>query len=187
MKQWFPLLRKDIDKLRPEVQEKIYRSFYQFVYRDIYFIVRVHADVEDIIQEAFIKAITQRSKITHTTNLPAWVRRIARNTTIDWLRKNKQRKQEWVSNHFNIKMDMDKFSTSSVASDFEIKISNEMLYQSIQNLKPEHRILIIMFYFEEKSYKEICKQLKLSEQVVTQRLFRARKTLKKLYQKKMEW
>ncbi|MFD0716982.1 RNA polymerase sigma factor [Paenibacillus sp. GCM10027626] len=65
----------------------------------------------------------------------------------------------------------------SVADKVENKLRNEMLHLAIQELKPEHRTLLIMFYLEERSYKEICRELRLSEQVMTQRSARARKKL----------
>lgn len=184
MEQWFFFLRANIGELDNEIQEKIYQSFYKFVYKDIFFIIREHQLTEDIIHEAFVKALTQGPKIPHMNNLPAWIRKVARNATIDWLRKNKKKQQEidWDSVIINEQQVI--ASNEIISEEVENKLRSEMLHQAIQELKPEHRILIIMFYLEEKSYKEICKELHLSEQVVTQRLARARKKLLKYYLRK---
>lgn len=68
MEQWFYFIRSPLDDLDETIQELVYRSFYQFVYRDINFMVRDHALTEDIIQDAFMKAITKdlRCKPTRT-------------------------------------------------------------------------------------------------------------------------
>lgn len=181
MNKWSSLIRMNIAELNFEMQKKIYTSFYHFVYKDIFFIIRKHADIEDIIQEAFLKVINQGPKITHATNLSAWVRKITRNTTIDWLRKNKQK--HLAVNWDNTIIDEQEIfiSKEDTYISVEKKIRDEMLYLAIEELKPEHRILIIMFYLEGKSYKKICKELSLTEQIMTQRLARARKKLRKYF------
>src|SRR5690606_5446859 len=73
---------------------------------------------------------------------------------------------------------------TSVSNEVESIIRNEVLNEAIEELKAEHRILIVMFYLEGKSYKEICKELDLSEQIVTQRLARARQKLQKYFSRK---
>lgn len=75
------------------IQEMVYRSFYQFVYRDIRYMVYDHSFTEDIIQDAFLKAITKGPKMRSDTNIPAWIRQLTRNTALDYLRKLKRNRQ----------------------------------------------------------------------------------------------
>lgn len=179
MDQWFSLLRSNYLELDPVVQKEVYNSFYRFVYADIFFIVRDHSTTEDIIQDAFVKTTLKGNTPAHANNLGAWVRQIARNTTIDWLRKHKKNRKviEWE----DVIIVDDKIS---VANEVETIIRNEVLLQAIDELKAEHRVLIMMFYLEGKTYKEICKELNLSEQIVTQRLARARQKLQKYFSRK---
>ncbi|WP_062497309.1 RNA polymerase sigma factor [Paenibacillus sp. 32O-W] len=179
MEQWLFLLRVNIDELDVEVQKEIYRSFYKYVYKDIFFIIREHAATEDIIQESFLKAITQGPKTTHASNLASWVRQIARNTALDWLRKYKKKRQEIDAESVNIIE-----QETAVSKEVENKLRNEMLHLAIQELTPEHRTLLIMFYLEDKSYNEICSELRLSKQVVTQRMARARRKLQQHFSRK---
>ncbi len=67
-----------------------------------------------------------------------------------------------------------------MANKVEVKLRNELLLQTLNELKPEYRTILTLYYIEEKNYKEISQELQLSEQVIAQRLARARK---KLYQK----
>nr|WP_313780394.1 sigma-70 region 4 domain-containing protein [Paenibacillus larvae] len=69
-------------------------------------------------------------------------------------------------------------------NDVEHKLRNELLHQTINELKSEYRCLLWLYYMEEKSYKEICHELNLSEQVVAQRLARARKKLLQHFSRK---
>jgi len=172
MEQWFFLLRVNFKELDNEIQKTIYRSFYKYVYKDIFLITREHAATEDIIQESFVKVTIKGPRTTHASNLSSWVRQIVRNTALDWLRKYKKNQQEIIIEEVTVTE-----RGMPVADEVVNKLRDEIIHLAIQELKLEHRTLLIMFYLEGKTYKEMCKELHLSEQVVTQRLARARKKL----------
>jgi len=67
------------------------------------------------------------------------------------------------------------------------KLKKETLYKAIIGLKKEYRTMILLFYFENKSYKEIMVELNLTETVISQGLFRARKKLADIIQNQYEW
>lgn len=71
-----------------------------------------------------------------------------------------------------------------VEDEVENKIRNERLHEAIAELQPEYRILITLFYIEEMSYKEIADMLGLTQQIVSQKLYRARKKLLQQFQQK---
>ncbi|MNO13564.1 RNA polymerase sigma factor SigM [compost metagenome] len=175
MEQWFDLLRSPVYNLDVNTQEWVYRSFSQFVYKDIVFIINDHELTKDIIQEAFIKITKQGPKLRNKVNIPGWVKKVTRNTTIDFLRKWKLDRQI-VSNAFDKTFDM-LHNEISVATEVEVKVRNELLYQALNELKPDYRRVLVLFYFEGNSYRDICKELNLSETVLSQRLARARKKL----------
>ncbi|WP_440111659.1 RNA polymerase sigma factor [Paenibacillus sp. QZ-Y1] len=155
----------------------IYLSFHRFVYWDVYLITHDHSITEDIIHDAFIKIITKGSEIRSQTNILAWIKQITRNTALDHLRKLKREHQ--MVNHPHNYVDIHKaFSEKNcVASEVEAKEKSKLLHQSIEELKPEYRAVLILFYMKEKSYREIRQELHLTESVLTQRLARARKKL----------
>ncbi|AJS61166.1 RNA polymerase sigma factor [Paenibacillus sp. IHBB 10380] len=176
MEQWLFLLRSKIEELDINTQQFIYDSFYKQLYADIYFLIRDHGITEDIIQDAFLKVTSSAPKLKHDTHLKSWVRRVTRNCAIDWIRKNKKNRQEYEYLDVNISNSM--FNEEiSVASEIENNTRDELLHQALNELKPSYRIILLMFYWEQKSYKEICNELAITEQVLTQRLARARKKL----------
>lgn len=65
----------------------------------------------------------------------------------------------------------------SVTSEVENKWRNEVLHETIAELNPDYRELLLMYYMEGKTYKEICQELHITEVVLTQRLARARRKL----------
>jgi RNA polymerase sigma factor (sigma-70 family) len=175
MDQWFYFLLSPLDDLDTTIQKLVYLSYYQFVYRDIYYMVHDHSLTEDIIQDAFIKAISKGPKMRSDTNIPAWIKQLTRNTALDQLRKLKRDRQMLMDPYVNISdATLDEIS---VASEVETRERDALLYQSIAELKPEYRTILLLFYVEGKSYREICRELHLNEPVLTQRLARARKKL----------
>lgn len=174
MEQWFYLLRSPVHNLDVVTQEWVYRSFSRFVYRNVFSIVNDHELTEDIIQETFVKVAEQGPKLCSDVNIPGWVSQVARNTAIDFLRKWKN-ERELISYIGNI---LDKTQNeTSVASEVETRVRNELLHEAICELKPDYQSVLVLFYLEEKSYRDICEELKLSEAVLSQRLARARKKL----------
>lgn len=175
MEQWYYFLRSPLDDLDVTSQELVYRSFYQFVYRDIYFMVRDHPLSEDIIQDAFLKAVTNGPKMRSDENIPAWIKQLTRNTALDYLRKLKRNRQVLIDSF--VKISGKSFDEISVAIEVETRERDKLLYQAINELNLEYRTVLLQFYIKGKSYREICRELNLTEPVFTQRLARARKKL----------
>lgn len=173
MGEWFNLLRSPIHNLEVTAQEWVYRSFSRFVYKDIFFIIHDHELTQDIIQEAFLKVTDQGSQLRSYENLPGWVKRVGRNTAIDFLRKWKNDRQIVSNIYDNICVRKDE---TDIADEVEKKVRNELLYQALHELKPDYRVMLLS-YLEGKSYREISKELNLSETVLNQRMARARKKL----------
>lgn len=108
-------------------------------------------------------------------NIPAWIRQLTRNTALDYLRKLKRDRLMLEEPYDNISCKT--LNEISTASEVETRERDNLLYQAIDELKPEYRTILLFFYMEGKSYREICLELDLSESVLTQRLARARKKL----------
>ena len=179
MKQWFRFLCVSFADLDIAVQELVYHSFYQFVYRDIHSIVHDHFLAEDIIQDAFLKAITKSPRLHSHNNLPSWIKQLARNTALDYLRKRKQ--DHRILAKLYVHINNTALSEISVANEVEARERYKLLYQAINEVKFEYRTILLFFYIEGKSYREICQEMRLTQSVFTQRLARARKKLHQLF------
>ncbi len=175
MEQWYYLLRTPIDNLDIGAQQLVYRSFYQLVYSDIYFLLRDSYLTEDIIQDSFVKAAAQAPKLRSDANIPGWLKQVARRTALDKLKKIKKDRQMLSTS--NVIIDNSVLDEISVARTVETKMRNERLRQAMDELKPDYRTMLLMFYLEGKSYKDICQELNMTETVLTQRMARARKKL----------
>jgi RNA polymerase sigma-70 factor (ECF subfamily) len=139
-------------------------------------------DVEDLVQETFIKAYKALDRYQSNYTFSAWIYKIASNTCIDFLRKKRL-------NIISIDVpiggsDEDEGMTfeiedNSYQPDVEY-INNERrnaLFSSIEQLPEKYRIIIKMRHEDELDYNEISDKLNIPLGTVKAHLFRARKLL----------
>lgn len=67
--------------------DTIYEETKKSVYLSIYSLVREQSTIEDLMQETYMKAINYLEHYRVGTNFHAWISRIARNTTLNYLKK----------------------------------------------------------------------------------------------------
>ncbi|MBE3594260.1 MAG: RNA polymerase sigma factor [Candidatus Carbobacillus altaicus] len=175
MIHWYHLLRTPIVELDAAAQQLVYYSYYRLVYSDIYFMIRDHFLTEDIIHESFLKAAAKAPDLRFESNIPGWLKQIARRTALDKIKKLKKERQMLPLTSVNINSEA--WDEISVISQVENQIRNEQLHLALSQLKPDYRTILLMFYMEGRSYREISRELNLSESVLTQRMARARKKL----------
>ncbi|MDU5145408.1 MAG: sigma-70 family RNA polymerase sigma factor [Paenibacillus dendritiformis] len=182
MEQWYLFLRSNFYQLDTSSQEFIYQKFREFIYQDIYFLFRNHNLAEDVVQESFLKVIDKAPKLKDTTNIKSWIKTVARNTAYDFFKKNK--KYHHISDS-KLVMVMEVASTvTDVADQVEEQIRDEMLHEALNQLNTKYRDVLFLYYIENKSHKEIAKELDISEQATAQLLVRARKKLVHYFSRK---
>ena len=133
-------------------------------------------EAEDLTQDIALQIITSLHGGTIPTSFSAWVWQIARNRYSLWAAR-KHNKNESV--------------TGSDIGDYEIEDESEnLLYETIHAeemsllrrelafIKSDYRNIVIAYYIENKSVREISSSLSLPENTVKSRLFRAREILK---------
>ncbi len=134
------------------------------------------AEAEDLTQDIAFQIVTALNKGTMPTSFSAWVWQIARNRYSVWA-KDKHNRNESV--------------TGSDISDCEIKDDSEnildemihteqmaLLRRELAFIKSDYRNIVVAYYIEDKSVREIASLLSLSENTVKSKLFRAREILK---------
>ncbi len=138
--------------------------------------VRDPAEVEDVPQEAFIKAYRALGNFRGDSAFYTWLYRIAVNIAIDSQRRQKRNPldfRETMDGLFEKQNEVAKDPFSDV-HDRELR---EKLVSAINDLTPEHKAVIILRTVEGLSYKDIGEILGCSEGTVMSRLHYARKKL----------
>jgi RNA polymerase sigma-70 factor (ECF subfamily) len=179
------LLASDFHNLSPQLQEEVYYEYYNMVHGLIVYIIKERAAAEDIIQEAFIKIIKNKPIFDNEVKLKAWLKVVTRNTAINYLRKNKNNRNQLDTDSVFIDMETINQTAASVESTVETQMMQESIEFYLEQLKPEYRVLVELRWKEGLSYREMADLLDTSEEIVKQRLFRARGSIKKKLHK--EW
>lgn len=178
----FSLFRSDVRKLDPLTQRNLFLSFRELVFRNVFFILNDRSLTEDAIQESFIKAMKNGPKTAYDSNMKAWLKRVSRNTAYDIIRKNKKYCHNYDSEIVLNYEDHDSFLIGEATDEIvESMLRSETLVEALNELKFEFRIVLVLRYIEDMSYKEISNELGISEQVMSKRLERAKKKLASIF------
>lgn len=135
--------------------ERLYQENVEGLYRYAFSFVKNDAAAEDIVAVVFEKA--WKSRFTSVQTKP-WLYRVARNTAIDFLRKEATQQ--------NI---IKEAKLSFVLTEQE----NQELMSALEALEPIDREIVFLKYWAGLSSKEIAQTVKISSTNVTTRLSRA--------------
>lgn len=184
MASHLPLLfTKDFHSLPESVQQNVYREYYKLVYPLIFYIVKEYPATEDIIQESFLRAIEKAPQLQDLSRLEAWLKMLARNVSLNFLRKVKRNRNELDPGAVHTKREpSERLLYSVLEEEVEAKLLKEDIVRYMSVLKPEYRQLMEMRWNSHLSYKEIAAALGTTESVVRQKLYRARETVKQKLQ-----
>jgi RNA polymerase sigma-70 factor, ECF subfamily len=133
-------------------------------------------NIEDVVQEVFIKTYQNIQSFDTSQKFSPWIYRIAHNTFVNALRKKNKSPLRFF--------DFDTFTAHPVYEDTmpverEQQRVNVLIDQGLDKLSPEYREIIILYYIQNFSYKEIADILHIPIGTVSVRLLRAKKALKK--------
>lgn len=135
--------------------------------------------VEDLMQEAFMKAFLKIGMYNPQYDFGAWIYTIARNTFIDFSRSQKNS----AINPLNIPLESSTQAQSSSPTPEECIINAQqraLLERYITMLPESYRRLFELRFIDEYSYEEIAERLNMKLGTTKTRIFRARNMMCKL-------
>ncbi len=139
------------------------------MYRYAYRLAGSQADAEDLTQQAFLVAQTNLHQLRDANSARGWLFTILRNTYLKSCRKKAPVSAAALD------MNMDHVPEEEAAGH---EIDPEELQQALNELPAEFRIVLIMFYFEERSYREMAELLDAPLGTVMSRLSRGKRHLR---------
>jgi RNA polymerase sigma-70 factor (ECF subfamily) len=148
------------------------KRLFFYVRRSSYF---SNEDIEDIIQETFIKVYKSLNIFDGDLKFSTWIYQIARNTTIDAIRKKHVRPQTV----FFEEDDALKFFKAdiNIQAQIENKDQVKILQKLINDLPYKYREVLILRFLEEKNYDEIMDIVQKSKGTVAALINRGKKKL----------
>ena len=152
--------------------EELYRRYGFLIYGICLQILRNAEDARECTMISFEKAISELRK-TEVSNVGPWLHSVARNQCLMFLRGEKRRAERQA-----------RYAASSEATDNELErfeLGDEkasLISRAMHVLSEPQRKCVELFYFKEKSYKEVAESTGFGLEEVKSNLQNARRNLK---------
>jgi len=146
------------------------------VYRFVLRLVGNATTAEDLISEVFLDVWRQADRFEGRSAVSTWLLAIARFKALSALRK----KPDEELDEETAEAIEDTSDNPEVA--LEKKDKSAVLRQCLEKLSPEHKEIIDLVYYHEKSVEEVAEIVGIPENTVKTRMFYARKKLAELLQ-----
>lgn len=149
--------------------EELMIQFNGLLYRVLSRMVSSKIEIEELIQETWVKAYFKLDSLKDPELFKAWICRIAYNLGIDHLRKKKLKlfsKEEeemlWLDEK----------------KDIEMNDVQKILWKNLKTLKEKYKMPLILYYFENFSYEEVAQIMNHKLNTIKSLIRRAKEQLK---------
>ena len=138
-------------------------------------------EVEDIVQDTFIKAYRKLESFQHQSSFSTWIYRIAVNTALDFLKRSGRNPVQTVEDPEVVGEGPQSRARAQLAAP-DAALEREEIAEITKNVLAElpeiFRTVLVLREFEDLSYQEMAEVLSVSIGTVESRLFRARARFK---------
>ncbi|MCR4960445.1 MAG: sigma-70 family RNA polymerase sigma factor [Lachnospiraceae bacterium] len=156
-------------KERNEDLERAIDAYSSMLYKICFVILKNEQDTMDVLQETYLAYMTKRPYFHSEEHKKAWLIKVSQNKCREFLRFHKK--------HASIPLEEVEESIG-ITNGFGIEDREKL--NLIWNLNVKLKSVVILYYVEGYSVKEVAKLLNISEVAVKKRLQRAREILNKL-------
>lgn len=159
--------------------DEIVRRHQMMITRCLFRFCPYQADLDDLVQDTFIKSFRKLSSWQATAPFENWLRKIAYNTGYDYFRKNSRNPASIsINNSEENELTLERLSENKDhRRGFEM---TEQAHKILALLREEERMLLTMQYLEDLPLAEIADQLGWGLSKTKVKSFRARNKLRKL-------
>jgi RNA polymerase sigma-70 factor, ECF subfamily len=144
------------------------------VYRFVLRLVRNEATAEDLISDVFLDVWRQAGKFEGRSAVSTWMLSIARFKALSALRRRPEQELD----------DETAAAIEDRSDDPEVTLAKKdkgsVLRQCLTRLSDDHREIVDLVYYHEKSVEEVARIVGIPEATVKTRMFYARKKLSEL-------
>lgn len=157
----------------PGTVKQLFHQFYPFLCNTVYRILKDKAIAEDLAQDTFFKFWEKRATINIQTSLKAYLRRMAVNEALYYIRKNKKFQKDAEVEPGDLGVATETVEQTLLHQELEEKIA-----AAVQTLPPRCQEVFRLSRFEDLSYKEIAAKLEISIKTVENQMGKALKILR---------
>jgi len=158
-------------------------SIWTNVYGKLFGFISKHAinkdDVNDIIQDTFLKVKTNIDSLRNPAKVESWIFQIARNTMNDFFRE-KKKLFEAEENTKEVSIEPNAFAEEDIKIKIQTQEFSEYAGFIVSELPEKYRNAVYMADIEELSMKEVAEELNISVSGAKSRVQRGRKMIKEI-------
>src|ERR1700744_4238255 len=142
---------------------------------------RRDSEVEDIVQEVWLKAFDKLKSFRGEAPFEHWLMRMAVRTCYDFLRGHQRNRESAFSELSEPEDDwLERFAAAPDSASATADAAKLLVARVLEKLSPEARLVITLLEIEDRSVKEIAELTGWSSPLVKVRAFRARGEMKKI-------
>jgi len=161
--------------------EPIIRKYSPRVFATVRRYARRDSEVEDVVQEIWLKAYQKLPSFRGEAPFEHWLMRLAVRTCYDFLRKHQRSREESFSDLPGEAEDwLEGFASHPEAADARAPAARQLVEHVLDQLSPPARLVITLLEIEDRSVKEISKLTGWSVPLVKVCAFRARAEMRKI-------
>lgn len=145
---------------------------------------RLEREVEDIVQEIWIKAYHKLGSFRGDAPFEHWLMRMAVRTCYDFLRAHQRNRESSFSEITDQEDDwLERSVAAPESADEHADAAKQLIARILEQMSPAGRLIITLLEIEDRSVKEIAEITGWSLPLVKVRAFRARGEMKKILER----
>ncbi len=142
---------------------------------------RRESEVEDIVQEVWLKAAQKLATFRGDAPFDHWLMRLAVHTCYDFLRRHQRNRETAFSELSDRESDwLERFAGAPGSPNEDADAARQLVERVLAQLPPPARLVITLLEIEDRSVKEICQLTGWSAALVKVRAFRARAQMRRI-------
>ena len=163
--------------------DMLFRSYYSALVRIACDIVNDKQVAEEVVQDTFVKLWESGSDLTINSLLSAYLVKMVRNRSIDYLRAAARELKTISIDHPEVQAQLHEMGMEATFEDELFATPLEMaLQQGIEQLPPQCKRIFKLNRFDGYSHKEIADELQISVSAVKTQIARALQKMTAIYQ-----
>ena len=159
----------DIDVHQEVTLDDLVHAYHRDLYGFAFRLCGQVADAEDLTQQTYLQASRKLDQLRDPSKARSWLFTVMRNLFLKSCRKRTEVPAA------TLEMSVDEIPAEAATDD---RLDGDTLQRAIAELPAEFQLVLCMFYFEERSYREIADSLKMPIGTVMSRLARAKGRLR---------
>jgi len=145
---------------------------------------RRESEVEDIVQEVWLKSFQKLGTFRGDAPFEHWLMRLTVRTCYDFLRSHQRNRETSFTELNDSETDwLERFVADPAGASDEADGAKQLVQRLLEQLSPPARLIITLLEIEDRSVKEIAQITGWSVPLVKVRAFRARAEMRKLLAK----